>query len=101
MEYSTDRAARKVGGESGQGVGAATFSAQPLQQRLSERAARAGVTTTEMCVLLGVPRRTMHRVLRSTRLRWDTADRMAIALGHHPHEVWPEWFAPSFRRIGS
>lgn len=28
-----------------------------------------------------------HRVLSSTRLRWDIADRVAIALGHHPCEL--------------
>jgi lambda repressor-like predicted transcriptional regulator len=68
--------------------------------RLQERAARAGISVTELCAVLGLPRRTMHRVLRSDRMRWDTADRMAVALGHHPSEIWPDWFAPSIRRVG-
>lgn len=29
------------------------------------------------------------------RLRYDTADRIAVGLGRHPSELWPEWFLAS------
>lgn len=25
-------------------------------------------------------------------LPWHLADQVAVALGHHPYELWPEWF---------
>jgi lambda repressor-like predicted transcriptional regulator len=80
---------------------AVRFSTRPVLDRLQQRAAKSGVTFTELWNVLGLPRRTMHRVVRSEGLRWDTADRVAVAMGHHPSEIWPEWFAPSMRRVGS
>jgi len=38
------------------------------------------------------PRSTVHRVLGRDRLRYDTGDRIAVCLGRHPSELWPEWF---------
>jgi lambda repressor-like predicted transcriptional regulator len=32
-------------------------------------------------------------VLSRDRLRSDAADRIAVVLGRHPSELWPEWFA--------
>ena len=29
---------------------------------------------------------------RNGRIRADRADRVAIALGHHPAELWPDWW---------
>jgi len=31
-------------------------------------------------------------VLGRDRLRYDTGDRIAVCLGRHPSELWPEWF---------
>jgi hypothetical protein len=41
---------------------------------------------------LGEPRTTIHR-WRRCGVRLFTADRLAIHLGYHPSEVWPEWWA--------
>jgi lambda repressor-like predicted transcriptional regulator len=68
------------------------FDAEPARALLTARARHAHVSLCELAVAIGLPKRTMHRVLASTRLRWDIADRVAIALGHHPCELWPEWF---------
>ena len=41
----------------------------------------------------GIDRRTFERVRHRQRIRSDCADRVAVALGRHPSEIWPEWFA--------
>ena len=41
----------------------------------------------------GIDRRTFERVRHRRRIRSDSADRIAVALGCHPSEIWPEWFA--------
>lgn len=45
--------------------------------------------------VLRLDRSTLHRLLHRDRLRYDAADRIAVALGRHPHELWPEWFTDS------
>lgn len=47
---------------------------------------------TFLAEVLRVDRSTLYRVLSRDRLRSDTADRIAVALGRHPFELWPEWF---------
>jgi lambda repressor-like predicted transcriptional regulator len=54
-------------------------------------------TTTDRAVQLGLDRRTVQRLATRSRLRSDAADRIAIALGRHPCEIWPEWFDRSTR----
>ena len=72
-----------------------SFPALPARTRLLQRAAAHDIPLTELCDVLGLPRRTLHRVLASDRLRWDAADRVAVALGAHPSELWPDWFRPA------
>lgn len=48
---------------------------------------------TAASVALRVDRSTLHRVLSRDRLRSDAADRIAVVLGRHPSELWPEWLA--------
>lgn len=41
---------------------------------------------------LGVTRRTVHRWRRTGVIPAHQVDRAAVALGHHPAEIWPtEW----------
>ena len=75
-------------------VGSRSFPAEPVHRRLLQRADDRNMPVVELCEVLGLPRRTMHRILSCERLRWDVADRVAIALGLHPSAVWPEWFVP-------
>jgi lambda repressor-like predicted transcriptional regulator len=70
----------------------ATFPAAPALRLLTARAEDDRVSLTELAQRIRLPRRTLHRVLASSRLRWDTADRVAVALGRHPFEIWPSWF---------
>ena len=68
------------------------FDAEPARALLTARAGQVGLSLCELALTIGLPKRTLHRVLASSRLRWDIADRVAIALGHHPCELWPTWF---------
>ncbi len=68
------------------------FDAEPARALLLARARQADVSLCELALAIGLPKRTLHRVLASAQLRWDIADRVAIALDHHPCELWPTWF---------
>ena len=50
--------------------------------------------------VLRLDRSTLHRLMGRDRLRYDAADRVAIALGRHPYELWPEWFTNSPEQKG-
>ena len=69
------------------------FDAAPARARLLVAARSRGLPLTHLADDLRLPRRTLYRVLAGERIRWTTADRVAVALGHHPAELWPEWFS--------
>jgi hypothetical protein len=53
---------------------------------------RLGCTTAaELARMLCVCPRTVHRY-RSHGLNPTQADRVAVAVGYHPAEVWPDWW---------
>jgi lambda repressor-like predicted transcriptional regulator len=56
-------------------------------------AQRREQSITDLAQELRIDRRTLQRVLAKRSVRSDTADRIAIALGRHPGEMWPQWFA--------
>lgn len=68
------------------------FSCRPAQTAL-QRLREDDVDMTFLAEVLRVDRSTLYRVLSRDRLRYDTADRIAVALGRHPYELWPEWFS--------
>ena len=37
--------------------------------------------------------RAIYRARASGALTYSMADELAVALGYHPVEIWPEWFA--------
>ena len=45
---------------------------------------------TAASAALQVDRSTLHRLLSRDRLRSDAADRIAVTLGRHPSELWPD-----------
>lgn len=69
------------------------FDAAPARARLETAARSRGLPLTHLAIELRIPRRTLYRVLAGERIRWTTADHIAIALGHHPAELWPHWFS--------
>lgn len=74
------------------GVGATTFPIEPVLRLLRARADRDGLSLTELVAVLPLPARTVFGWLARGSLRWDSADRMAVALGQHPAQIWPDWF---------
>ncbi len=77
----------------GDGAVMRTFDAAPARGALLTFALQRQIPMTELAVTLSLPRTTLYRVLRATALPEHTADRVAVALGHHPCEWWPSWFA--------
>jgi lambda repressor-like predicted transcriptional regulator len=73
--------------------GAPFFPAAPARQLLARVIADCDGNLTAASMALRVDRSTLHRLLSSDRLRSDAADRIAVTLGRHPSELWPDWFA--------
>lgn len=70
------------------------YPAEPAQRAMRRLADHNELSICELAALLGLDRRTVQRTLAKTRLRTDAADHIAVALGHHPSELWPDWFGP-------
>ena len=74
-------------------TGAPFFPAAPAQRLLARVVPDHDGNLTAASLALQVDRSTLHRLLSQDRLRSDAADRIAVTLGRHPCELWPEWFA--------
>lgn len=72
---------------------------QPAQAAL-QRLLDGDQDLVALADVLRLDRSTLHRLLRRDRLRYDVADRIAVALGRHPYELWPEWFSNSLEQEG-
>ena len=72
--------------------GAPFFPAAPARRLLARVVADCDGNLTAASLALRVDRSTLHRLLSRDRLRSDAADRIAVTLGRHPSELWPEWF---------
>ena len=64
---------------------------QPAQVAL-RRLIDGDADLSALADVLRLDRSTLHRLLSRDRLRYDATDRIAVALGRHPYELWPEWF---------
>ena len=54
---------------------------------------QGSMTDAEFAAALGVERQTVHRWKSGRRqVAVAHADRLAVALGRHPGEIWPEWW---------
>ncbi len=73
--------------------GAPFFPTAPARRLLAEVVADCDGNLSAASVMLRVDRSTLHRLLSRDRLRSDAADRVAVMLGRHPSELWPDWFA--------
>jgi lambda repressor-like predicted transcriptional regulator len=70
------------------------FLAEPARRAL-RRLATDTDTDDSICAIaenIGISRCTLHRLFTRDRIRWDAADHIAVALGYHPCQLWPEWF---------
>jgi lambda repressor-like predicted transcriptional regulator len=70
------------------------FPAEPARRALRQLAADPDNTIVDIAVAAGIDRCTLQRLFTRARLRYDAADNIAVALGYHPCELWPEWFPP-------
>ncbi|HEX8001572.1 MAG TPA: hypothetical protein VF519_02640 [Mycobacteriales bacterium] len=68
------------------------FPAEPVRRALRRLAAETDDSVCAIAVNVGVDRDTLHRLFTRDRLRWDAADRIAVALGYHPCQLWADWF---------
>ncbi len=87
------------------------FSFEPVMRICAEGRGRGwcvtrhGVTLREhgtaepVTEALGVSRSTVSRMLRRGVTAYQ-ADALAVALGRHPCEVWPEWWHVTFECMG-
>jgi len=73
--------------------GAPFFPAAPARRLVARVVADCDGNLTAASAVLQIDRSTLHRLLSRDRLRSDAADRIAVTLGRHPCELWPEWFA--------
>jgi hypothetical protein len=71
----------------------AFFPAAPARRLVARTVADCDGNLTAASVMLRGDRSTLHRLLSRDQLRSDAADRIAVTLGRHPSELWPEWFA--------
>ncbi len=67
------------------------FPLRPALAAAANRAGRPG-SITLLADATGIPRTTLSR-WNVMGLTADAADEVAVALGHHPGELWPDWFA--------
>ena len=68
------------------------FRAEPARRALRRLATDRDLTVCALADNIGVDPCTLHRLFTRDRLRWDAADHIAVALGYHPCQLWPEWF---------
>ena len=77
----------------GSTTGAPFPPAAPARRLVAGVVADCDGNLTAASAVLQVDRSTLHRLLHREQLRSDVADRIAVRLGRHPSDLWPEWFA--------
>jgi lambda repressor-like predicted transcriptional regulator len=74
------------------GTWASFFPAEPAHEALAVAARRVDGDLKLLAEVLRIDRSTLYRLLQRSRLRYDAADSIAVALGRHPVELWSNWF---------
>lgn len=64
---------------------------RPFARRFSIEPCLAHHTISDLARTIGIDRAQVQRWKR-VGLTPPAADRVAIALGHHPFELWPDWY---------
>ena len=57
------------------------------------------MTVSTLARLSRLDRDSVDRLLAGPSLSESIADRLAVALGRHPCEIWPDWFDPVTRWV--
>lgn len=74
--------------------GAALFPAEPARRTIDEFASTRRITLGEAAAQLHLDAALVQSVFHGRWIPWEAADAIAVALGHHPCDLWPEWFPP-------
>jgi lambda repressor-like predicted transcriptional regulator len=76
------------------------MATEPARHAVAREAMRRQIGLSGLARALGLDRSTLYRLQHRDRLRDDAADHIAVALGRHPSEIWPEWFDAQQRKDG-
>ena len=68
--------------------------AEPARSAVAAFAASRGLRVSEVADVLGFDRVALNALLHCRWVHWGIADAIAVALGLHPCELWPDWFSP-------
>ena len=68
------------------------LSTTPARRALVAYARQRRLRLDQLADVLRLNDLDMPAVLNRRRMSWHIADRIAVALGRHPYELWPEWF---------
>jgi len=74
--------------------GAAQFPAEPARRVINAFASERRITLAEAAGQLHLDAALVQAVFHRRWIPWEAADAIAVALGHHPCDLWPEWFPP-------
>ena len=80
--------------------GAALFPAEPARRAIDEFASTRRITLGEAAAHLHLDAALVQAVFQRRWVPWEAADAIAVALGHHPCDLWPEWFPPQRAAAG-
>lgn len=81
--------------------GAALFPAEPARSAINEFASTLRITLAEAAGQLHLDAALVQAVFHRRWIPWEAADAIAVALGHHPCDLWPEWFPPEPTAAGA
>ena len=73
----------------------AMFPAEPARKALVTLALRRQFSLMDAALEIHLDEATARNVFLRRWLPWDRADQIAVALGQHPSELWPDWFGPN------
>ena len=68
--------------------------AEPARRAVTEYAASRRLRIDEVADMLQIDARVLRSLMERRWVGWEAADEIAVALGCHPYEIWPEWFPP-------
>lgn len=80
--------------------GAALFPAEPARRVINAFASGQRITLAEAAGQLRLDAALVQAVFHRRWIPWEAADAIAVALGHHPCDLWPEWFPPQHAAAG-
>jgi lambda repressor-like predicted transcriptional regulator len=74
--------------------GAAQFPAEPARRVINAFASGRRITLAQAAAQLHLDAALVRAVFHRRWIPWEAADAIAVALGHHPCDLWPDWFPP-------